>query len=330
MEDILISVIMANYNTPIEYLKEAIDSILNQTYSDFEFIIIDDCSTDSSIDIIKDYQDARIKIVENDKNIGLTKSLNKGLRYAKGKYIARMDSDDISLPNRFQRQIEYLECHPEVIVCGTWFEKFGVENIIRKPVIEDNELYRCQLLFSNTPITMCHPSVMIRKSFLERYSLLYDEEIKKAQDYAFWVKCSRFGEMAIIREVLLEYRTHLNQISIGKKEEQYSYADLVSRKQLQELGIDYQVEEKRWRYNVVTDRDDYLHFFEWLHNILIANEKHKEFIPDKLQEYVNSKLEKALKRMKRIDLLKVWFTSNKPTRTIILSLVKNRVRYSIK
>ena len=134
MDSILVSVIMANYKTKIEYLQEAIDSILNQTYRNFELIIIDDCSQDESVDYIKSINDNRVRLLINDKNSGPAVTRNRGLEVAKGKYIAIMDSDDISMPTRLEKQVAYMEMNPDVFVCGTWFEKFGVENKIRKPV----------------------------------------------------------------------------------------------------------------------------------------------------------------------------------------------------
>ncbi len=113
-----VSVIMSVYNGD-KYLREAIESILNQTFTDFEFIIVNDGSTDNSLEIIESYDDERIKTINNKKNIGLTKSLNKALKFAKGKYIARQDADDVSLPNRFEKQVEYLDSHPEVALVGT-------------------------------------------------------------------------------------------------------------------------------------------------------------------------------------------------------------------
>ncbi|MDD4353774.1 MAG: glycosyltransferase family A protein, partial [Candidatus Nanoarchaeia archaeon] len=120
MKNHRISVIMSAYNTE-RYIAEAIESILNQTFKDFEFIIIDDGSTDDSLKIIKRYvkKDRRIKLIHNKKNIGLTKSLNKGLKIAKGQYIARMDADDISLPQRFQIQYDFLEKNKDIFLIGT-------------------------------------------------------------------------------------------------------------------------------------------------------------------------------------------------------------------
>lgn len=123
-----VSVLMSTYNTPNEWLSESIESILNQTFGDFEFLIVDDCSKTNIEEIQKKYNDPRIKWIKNEVNMGLTKSLNKLLRMAKGKYIARMDSDDISLAERFQVQVQFMDKHPNVIVSGTYRRAFGNEN----------------------------------------------------------------------------------------------------------------------------------------------------------------------------------------------------------
>lgn len=326
----LVSVVMANYKTKIEYLRDAIDSILSQTYTNFEFIIIDDASADESLNCILSYDDSRIKLIQNSKNYGLTKSLNIGFKASCGKYIVRMDSDDIAMPRRIETQVAFMENNSDVIVCGSWFEKFGVENQIRKPIIINSELYRCQLLFSNTPITMCHPSVIIRKSMLISNNIKYDETIKRAQDYALWVSCSKYGRMAIIEEVLLKYRTHNDQISIEKKEEQYGFADLISRKQLQEIGIEYQQEENRWRYDVVGNMKEYLDFYEWINKIRIANTKYNIFDNVILNQYLDQKIKNSIKRLKFSEMLKVILFSNKKTVNLFFSLSYKAIAKRIK
>lgn len=325
MDNVLVSVVMANYKTQLDYLKEAIDSILNQTFRNFELIIIDDCSQDESLTYIQRLCDPRVKLVINERNMGLTKSLNKGLKLAAGKYIARMDSDDISCLNRIERQVSYMEKHPDTVVCGTWFEKFGVENIVRKPVIDDNDMYRCQLLFSNTPVTMCHPSVMMRVSVLKEYRIKYNEEIKKAQDYALWVECSRHGNMAILPEVLVRYRTHEKQISLDKKDEQYYYADLISRMQLQELGIAFREEEKRWRYDSVKTQREYLQFFSWISEIKEANKIRKLVNPEALEKYTDNKLKNAIKRLPFREQVRILFFTEKKSRSLLRSLTYHSI-----
>ena len=154
-----ISVLMPAYNSE-QYVAESIESILNQTFTDFEFIIINDGSTDNTAKIIDEYakRDERIKFVNNSKNKGLIGVLNEGLNLARGEYIARMDSDDISLPTRFERQIAYMELHPKCGVLGTWFQMFGnASNIVRHPK-------RINLLNLLRDQHVGHPTVMIRKS----------------------------------------------------------------------------------------------------------------------------------------------------------------------
>jgi glycosyltransferase involved in cell wall biosynthesis len=126
-----------------KHLSDAVDSILTQTYTNFEFLIIDDASTDNSFEILKSYKDDRIRLIKNEKNIGLSASLNKGLNLALGKYIARMDQDDISLPNRLEKQIEYFKEHNDICVLGSWFK-----------VISGDDPYQIKPTPSNTNVIM--------------------------------------------------------------------------------------------------------------------------------------------------------------------------------
>ena len=181
-----ISVVMSNYNTPINYLKESIDSVLNQTYSYFEFIIIDDGSTDDSLEFIKSYDDPRIKLIVNEENIGLTKSLNKGLDVAQGEYIARMDPDDTCYPERFEKQIEYMREHPDTIVCGTWANLINEKNDITeeswaRQTIDDMDKYRINLLFDNKP-QIIHPTTFLNNKLLKDYDNSKNISFSKANE----------------------------------------------------------------------------------------------------------------------------------------------------
>lgn len=202
-----ITVLMPVYNCEL-YIKEAVDSILNQTFSDFEFLIIDDASTDKTVDIIKTYSDIRIKLIEKSVNTGLTNSLNYGLTITKGKYIARMDGDDISLPERFEKQIAFLDANPDVVVCGTALKVIDSDVVISYP--EFHEEIKLGMLKHNCVI---HPSVMIRKSVLDEYSMRYDVEKEPAEDYNLWVKLLSWGKLYNIQEVLIYYRIHHSQVS---------------------------------------------------------------------------------------------------------------------
>jgi glycosyltransferase involved in cell wall biosynthesis len=212
MEEVIapkISVIMPVYNCEA-YVKEAIDSILNQTFSDFEFLIIDDCSTDSTLSIVKSYGDPRINVIEKGQNTGYTNSLNSAILIAKGKYIARMDGDDISLPERFHRQYDFLERNPEVVICGTAIQIIGTKDIQRHP-FNHNDL-KIKLCFSSV---FHHPTVMIKASVLKQN--FYNKEFEPAEDYELWTRLAFLGKMANLEDVLLNYRIHSNQTSSIRK-----------------------------------------------------------------------------------------------------------------
>lgn len=207
-----ISIVMPVYNSSF-YLHESIRSILNQTFDDFEFIIIDDGSTDNSLEIVKRYQDKRIKLqtLEHDYIV----SLNHGMRLAKGKYIVRMDSDDKMLPERLQKQFNFMETNPEIAVSGCWFQTFGKEtNIYQLETAHDAIV--CNLLSGNP---MCHPSVIMRADvlsslFYKRGKDIYDKSFIYAEDYKLWYDIIKEGyRFANIPEVLLLYRCSDKQVS---------------------------------------------------------------------------------------------------------------------
>lgn len=206
---ILITVILPTYNCE-KYVKDAVNSILNQTYSNLEVIIIDDCSTDSTLQIIKSYQDSRIQLIEKEKNTGYTDSLNYGISIAKGKYIARMDGDDISLPRRFQKQIDFLESNPEVVICGTAIKIIGKDTIERHP--SNHEDLQIKLCFSSI---FHHPTVMMRAAVLKQNH--YDKDFEPAEDYELWTRLAFVGKTANLEDVLLHYRIHSSQTSSVRK-----------------------------------------------------------------------------------------------------------------
>ena len=206
------------------YLREAIDSILNQTFRDFEFLIINDGSTDSTVEILKSFKDPRIKIINNNKNIGLTKSLNKGLRLAGGEYIARQDADDISLPRRLEIQVAFLDKNPDYALIGSSYhqidENGGICSLI-KVLIEDSDI-REGLKKQNW---FGHGCVMIRKDVLQEVGG-YDEKYKLAQDYDLWLRIAELYKVANIEEPLYCWRIEPSGISKDKEVEQKSYANM--------------------------------------------------------------------------------------------------------
>lgn len=235
-----VTVLMPVYNGE-KYLGGAIESILDQTFSDFEFLIIDDGSTDNSLKIIKSFEDERIRTVRNNKNLKLAKTLNKGIHLAKGEYIIRMDCDDISLPERLSRQVSFMEENPEVGASGSWVELIG-DNAgkIWDFVPGNPDILRCLLLFSNY---IFHPTVIIRKKLLKKYDLYYDETFSTSQDYDLWCRISQHSNISNLEEVLLYYREHPDKISQISIKDQIKNANLIRKRQVLRFNAEISREE---------------------------------------------------------------------------------------
>lgn len=203
-----VSVVLPAYNAG-SYIAEAINSILTQTYTDFELIIINDCSTDTTEEEILAITDSRIQYIKNAQNSGLIYNLNLGFSLAKGKYIVRMDADDISLPTRIATQVAFMEANPKVGVCGSWFQSFGSTNGIA-PYDTENYDIKLRMLYQ---CHFCHPTLIIRKSIIDDNNLSYDKAYIHAEDYELWGRMAFLTDFANIAEVLLNYRVHGESVS---------------------------------------------------------------------------------------------------------------------
>lgn len=223
----IISVVMASYNGE-KYLKSAVESILSQSFRDFEFLIVNDGSTDSTGEVLRRFaqQDDRIKIIDNVENIGLTKSLNKAMAIARGDYIARMDDDDISLPHRFQKQLEFMEKNPSFVLCGCMtivIDERG-EEISRKKIAIEYQDIKKKLLFNNQ---FMHSALFFRKDEVRprpnqtRSDLvLYDESFERAQDYELVLRIAGKYQVANIPEYLLKWRKTKTSLSFSGAKQQ--------------------------------------------------------------------------------------------------------------
>ena len=206
----LVSVLMPVYNTA-PYLIEAMDSMLSQTFADFELIVLDDCSPDNAEEILDSYDDHRIVRYRGEKNAGLSNVLNVGIGMARGKYIARMDSDDISLPNRLQMQVDYLETHPDVDLVSVGMRLFGAKEgtWIREL---NPEKVKIEALF-HSPVL--HASSVWRKDSFEKHGLRYRQEMVPSEDYDLWTRALLKGlKLVNLPEVLYKYRMHNTQASL--------------------------------------------------------------------------------------------------------------------
>jgi len=227
----LVSVVMAVHNGE-QFICEAIDSILEQTFKDFEFIVIDDGSTDSTSSILAKYQirDTRIRVKRFDQNQGLTTCLNTGIQLACGKYIARMDADDISLPNRLAEQVKYLNEHQEIVALGTAFTFIDEAGSRLKDHVFSGipEVLKWNLLFSN-PIS--HPTAMMRHSMIKNLHG-YNPDIIRAQDYDLWWRVSLIGDLGNLQDIHLLLRIHETQITNKYKKQQLDSARSIKKKYL--------------------------------------------------------------------------------------------------
>ena len=210
----LVSVVMPMRNAE-RFLTDSVGSILKQSYRNFEFIIVDDESSDESSNIMKSFNDRRIRLLRNERQMGVAESLNRGLAEAKGKYIARMDADDISLSERLSRQVAYLEKNMNLAAVGTRVQYFGGPwgALDLRPCAYS--VCGAFLIFG-TPIV--HPSVMIRKSLLDKSGLFYRSDFSRSEDYDLWARLARFGGLANLSEVLLKYRLHVQSVTSRHQE----------------------------------------------------------------------------------------------------------------
>jgi len=255
-----ISVLLPVYNAE-KYIEQAIQSILNQTFPNFELIIINDGSTDNSLNIIKSITDSRILII-NQENKGLISTLNHGIDISKGEYIARMDADDIALPERFEAQLKLFIQNDNLGLCGTSTMNFGAINN-QKTRSNNDQFLKSYLLFGPP---FAHPSIMIKRSILIQNNIRYDENFTHCEDFAMWSAMQSFCEFSNVEGVLLKYRVHPEQITNQHSDTVLDAHFIICNKNLASLQLAIQ-------------EDDFLAY--------IAKKKHKDGLRPLLEIYVS-------------------------------------------
>lgn len=260
----LVTVLMPVYNAE-KYLSEAIDSILAQTYKNIEFLIINDGSTDNSESVILDYQSKNpiIVYVKNETNMKLIATLNKGVGMARGKYIVRMDADDISKPFRIEKQVEYMESHPSVGVCGSFFTVFGEglnkPYIVKRPL--GNNHIKASMLFTNA---IGHPNVIIRRSVMIENKVFYDKRFYRIEDWGLWTELMLYCDFGNLPYSVLDYRrTPTQETALGTGDPQSrTYRKRLLEENLKSnniLGFEKQIESLlsflQGEYQTMTSKD---------------------------------------------------------------------------
>ncbi len=284
---------MPVYNAS-SFLSEAIKSILNQTFKNFELIILNDGSLDRSKDIILSFFDSRIKYIENETNLGLIKTLNKGIELCSGKYIIRMDADDICEPQRIEKQIRFLESHPDIGLCGTWAHVINDKGDITGKIVNQTSppFLSVSLLFT---VPLIHPSVCFKASVLKEHQY---HEVPIAEDFDLWCRLDKETKMANIPEYQFLYRWHNTNISKEKQHIQEQNKEMLIRRGLSELGLEPDTETMRIHrlsfslYSLGKDTQiDVNHFDlkksgEWFTQLLSANNLQKRYDQHALRAFL--------------------------------------------
>lgn len=295
-----ITVLMPVFNAS-RHLDEAVDSILSQTWTDFELLAVDDGSTDDSLKKLVARADPRIRIEPLPRNQGVVAALNHGLALARGALIARMDSDDVAEPDRLARQFAFMQAHPEIGVLGTDFTPFGDKTGESWVRYFDDANLRVALLFENP---LCHPTVMIRRSALTDGGLQYPADCPHAEEYALWLRLAGRTRLANLPDRLLRYRIHPGQVSHYKSGEQSRSIDRLVGMQLDALGIPSSARDLRIHHllgNGFFPRpglDTALR--EWTHTLIEANARAGIYEPGPFAAQLGRRHEAALVRHRKI------------------------------
>lgn len=314
----LVSVIMPVFNRKQD-LPLAIESILNQTIRDLELIIIDDGSTDGSTQVTEEYsrKDQRIILYPNTNNVGLAASLNIGLKYAQGKYIARMDQDDISLPHRLSKQVEYMDAHSDVGICGAWMEIIGDSSGSLWKYPENHDAIYSRMLFTST---IAHPTVMMKSEILRTHSLWYDVRAPHAEDYDLWSRSLPVVRFANVPEVLLLYRLHATNTGKVYGDTRRSTRMTIYRRLLSQLGIEPSetqllLHEKIGLYQYEKNANFLIQARQWLEYLSLSNQRLRRIIPDVLDTELGR------------HWTEICATTNMPSQRTVLYVLQSPLRY---
>lgn len=286
-----ITILMPVYNGA-KFLRETIENVLLQSYRDFIFLIVNDGSTDDTEKIILSYKDSRIKYLKNERNLGLVKTLNKGIDLIETEFLARMDADDLWVETKLEKQLALLDSRPDVGICGTSIRKFGAfQGDFIFPM--DNTGLKVGFLFY---CCMSHPSVVFRMSFLKNSGLWYNEDYFPAEDYKMWVEALKLTQIYNIPEFLLFYRQHDNQITQDTNSVQAQLTNKVRLELLAELSGQFTEEEKSFHINSfikarIRSSNEYILYKSWIKKLLILNKQTRAFEANELKRVLTKHLQ---------------------------------------
>lgn len=308
-----ISAIMALYNTPYHFLEATIRSIIEQTFKDFELIVIDDASTIEYNLFFEKFKDNRIKYFKLDKNAGPGHARNEGIKKAQGEYIAIVDSDDIYLPDRFKVQTDFLDKNQEISLISCAFKQSNNGKI--SSIVENNEDIKIFMLF-NSPFV--NPAIMFRKNVFAENNLYYPENINFGEDYELWIDSMFAGlKMANLKDVLMIYTRRKGQLSREKSEKQADILKNLYKKILSKMGIDATNEDLDLHHIIYSENFEAIpedKIQNWFNKIIEANKTSQIFDEEKLiakKEQMLDKIKKFKNRLLKIKIGQYNFCLNK-------------------
>ena len=277
----LVSVVLPVYNAA-PYLAASVESVLAQTLTDFELIIVDDASTDGSGDIARTFSDPRIRYIRNERNLGVAATRNRGVRQARGEFVAQMDQDDLAKPYRLAAQVAFLRRHPNVGFCGGHIVRFSPSFRHRVSYPLHHEQIRVAQLFH---AAFAHPTVMARRKILLDHELFYDETCRNLEDYELWPKVTAVTQTANLDRVLLDYRIHTSQLSRECSAPFTALLRRLHRRELSRLMPEITEEQLRLHHEISLFGDtSSISKLEvaaaWLKLLLGANHRRASFAPD--------------------------------------------------
>ena len=291
----LITIVLPVYNGE-SYLREAIDSVLAQTFRDFELWVVNDGSTDGSMAIVDSYSDQRVVRMDNPRNLGVVATQNQTFAKVTSPYIARMDQDDIWHPQKLELQVRLLESRPDVGVCGTSIHKFGdIDSIDIFP--EESDALKVGLLFY---CMMSHPSVIFRRSMLEKTGLKYNAEFAVADDYKLWIDILQYSNIYNLQQPLVEYRQHAGQTCRKRTREQEVIARRLREEQLRLVYPHPSPKELNFHLDRfvslrIESDGDVLSFINWSKRLCEANENSHYIQPRVLREELSRYVQNAIR-----------------------------------
>ncbi|MDO8793105.1 MAG: glycosyltransferase [Vicinamibacterales bacterium] len=241
-----VAVVLPVFNGEV-HIGDAVRSVLAQTFTDFQLLVIDDGSTDGTARILSSFSDPRLRVIQLAGHQGLVPALNRGIRESTSLLIARMDADDVCLPRRFERQVAFLETHPDVDICGSWTRHVGERRGVRRLPV-DPEHIRARMFLGGA---LDHPAIMMRRAFVEGNGLAYRDDFAGAEDLDFLTRAADVGRLANVPEILLLYRAHPQQVSVVRAAAQASTHARIAARQLRALVPDADEDEVEFHVRLV-------------------------------------------------------------------------------